>query len=127
MTGYVTDEEKQVLYGHALFYVQPSITEGFGLPVLEAWAAGLAVASSSGGALKELLTPSGISHSPHNSNSDIAGLLFDPYSVEEMTEAIQKLVSDSALREKLARRGKERLRDFSWDSAALETLAVLVS
>src|SRR3989344_611800 len=76
-TGYVNDEERWVLLKNALVYVQPSITEGFGLPVLEAMAAGGPVGSSNGGALVEVVGE--------------AGMLFDPLKIGEMRDAIGEI------------------------------------
>src|SRR3990167_7135021 len=75
-TGYVNDEERQVLLENALVYVQPSITEGFGLPVLEAMAAAVPVASSSGGALAEVVNE--------------AGELFNPLDTDDMRNKIER-------------------------------------
>jgi glycosyltransferase involved in cell wall biosynthesis len=108
---YVDDDERDILLKSALAYVQPSVTEGFGLPILEAFSAGIPVVSSSGGALAEVVGD--------------AGLLFDPFSMPEMKNQISKIVSDDDLRNKLIARGKQRLMNFSWKKAAQETYKIL--
>lgn len=113
ITGYVSDEERQALLANALAYVQPSITEGFGLPIIEAFQAGLPVAASNGGALKEV--------------AGDAALLFDPYNIEEMAKCLKRISSDKNLRETLAEKGKKRAKDFSWKVAAKEILNVFES
>lgn len=112
-TGYITEAERETLLHYAIIYVQPSITEGFGLPVLEAWAAGLGVISSNGGALSEIVSN--------------FGLLFDPLKVEEMADMIEKVMKDEKLRKKLVGLGEERLKDFSWDMAAKQTFKLLLT
>lgn len=112
-TGYITEAERETLLHYAIVYVQPSITEGFGLPVLEAWAAGLGVISSNGGALGEIVSK--------------FGLLFDPSNTGEMAETIYEVVRNDKLRKKLISLGEERLIDFSWDTAAEQTLKLLLT
>jgi glycosyltransferase involved in cell wall biosynthesis len=113
LTEYVSDEEREILLKNCLAYVQSSITEGFGLPVLEAMAVGVPVASSEGGALKEVIGN--------------AGLLFNPYEVKDITEKLELLVSDEKLRKELRAGGLKRVGDFSWDKAAQETCSMLLS
>jgi glycosyltransferase involved in cell wall biosynthesis len=112
-TGYINETERYTLLRYALVYVQPSITEGFGLPVLEAWQFGLPVVSSRGGALSEV-----VGH---------AGLLFDPLNVEEITNQLQRVMDDARLRNELIRLGKDRVNEFSWDKTAKETYNILIS
>lgn len=107
MTGYISDEKRYVLLHNAAVYVQPSITEGFGLPVLEAWEAGIPVATSGGGALAEI--------------TGNAGEVFDPLDVTDMRDKIKKAMADKGLPEK----GKRRLAAFSWEKAAKKTYNIL--
>jgi glycosyltransferase involved in cell wall biosynthesis len=104
---YVSDAEKDILLGNAVMYVQASITEGFGLPVIEAMQAGVAVVSSNGGALKEVVGE--------------AGMVFDPLDVEQMAEVMSRVVADIGLRTKLVRLGRARAKKFTWKKAAKST------
>ncbi|TSC87392.1 MAG: putative glycosyltransferase [Microgenomates group bacterium Gr01-1014_16] len=113
-TGYVDDTTRQILLENALVYVQPSITEGFGLPVLEAMAAGVPVASSNGGALSEIIN---VQYSMSNK------ILFDPYNVEDMVAKIKLVLTDDGLRRAMIKEGLEN--NFSWDKAARETYNIL--
>ena len=108
---YVPDAERDILLEEASAYVQPSITEGFGLPILEAWAAGIPVASSNGGALAEVVGE--------------AGVVFDPEDVSLMAEKIEQVVTNEPLREQLISKGRERGKFFKWDRAAKEAYKVL--
>nr|OGC90237.1 MAG: hypothetical protein A2V48_04940 [Candidatus Amesbacteria bacterium RBG_19FT_COMBO_48_16] len=112
-TGYVGEIEREVLLRSCLAYVQPSITEGFGLPVLEAMAARVPVVSSRGGALEEV--------------TGAAGMLFNPYDVKEMVECLREVVESEGLRRELVKRGRERVKDFSWEKAARQTMKIIAS
>src|SRR3989338_10384484 len=112
-TGYVGVIEREVLLRSCLAYVQPSITEGFGLPVLEAMAARVPVVSSRGGALEEV--------------TGAAGMLFNPYDVKEMVECLREVVESEGLRRELVKRGRERVKDFSWEKAARQTMKIIAS
>jgi len=120
LTGYIEDKERVILLKSAGIYVQPSITEGFGLPVLEAMAAGIPVVSSEGGALKEVLEIPG-------TGGKYAGVLFDPTDTDDMTDKIKLVVGDERLKKSLVDRGLRRAGDFSWDKAARETYNILVN
>ena len=109
-TGYVTDRQLAACYRCSTAFVLPSLYEGFGLPVLEAMAHGVPVASSNAGALPEV--------------AGDAAVLFDPRSVEGMTAAVSSILSDSGLRERLSRAGKSRAAQFTWKRTAESTLAV---
>jgi glycosyltransferase involved in cell wall biosynthesis len=108
--GYVPDEHLPVLIAGALALVYPSVYEGFGLPVLEAMAAGVPVLCSTAPALREV--------------AGNACLLCDPGDVTGFTDAMQSLIDDGALRALLIRRGRERARRFGWQRTADETLDV---
>ncbi len=110
-TGYTNETEKYILLQNALVYVQPSITEGFGLPVLEAFAADIPVISSNGGALEEL---------------GLGDNLFDPYDVKTINGKMSWVIDNSSVQKDLINRGKIKLREFSWLKAAKETYKILV-
>ena len=113
-TGRVTDLELRDLYLGAQIYVQPSITEGFGLPVLEAMGAGVPVISSNGGALPEVVGNAGLIVE--------LGAMFRT----ELAKTIKKLVENPRLRQKLIDAGKNRVREYSWEKVAKETLKLLI-
>ncbi|PIR99066.1 hypothetical protein COT87_01450 [Candidatus Collierbacteria bacterium CG10_big_fil_rev_8_21_14_0_10_44_9] len=112
--GRVSDLELHKLYLGALMYVQPSITEGFGLPVLEAMKSGVPVITSDGGALPEIVGEAGV----------IVKLKTD--FVGELAKTIKRLLSDQRLRKRLIAMGYERVKEFCWDKAAKTTLDVIV-
>ena len=107
---YVNDRRLAALYAHAEALVYPSLYEGFGLPPLEALAAGTPVLASRAGALIEVLGD--------------AALFCDPYSREDMQAQLTRLLTDAALRDDLRRRGRERVARFSWENAARQLLRV---
>jgi glycosyltransferase involved in cell wall biosynthesis len=107
--GWVDDDVLEGLYGAATCFVFPSLAEGFGLPVLEAMVRGTPVACSRIGPLEEV--------------AGEAALYFDPIDVAGMARAIEALLSDGKLRDRLRRAGPERARMFSWKTTAAATLA----
>ncbi|MEI6690315.1 MAG: glycosyltransferase family 1 protein [bacterium] len=121
-TGRVSEEELKALYQGALVYVQPSITEGFGLPVLEAMASLVPVVSSDGGALPEVVGNAGLVLPVcDNQNPNQKSVI-----VAKWVDGLTKVLSNPRLRERLIAAGKWRLREFGWDVAARSTLDYLV-
>jgi glycosyltransferase involved in cell wall biosynthesis len=108
--GYVPRELLPHLYANALMFVYPSLYEGFGLPVLEAMSCGTPVITSRASSLPEA--------------AGDAALLIDPESVEAIASAIEVLLGDEELRAQMTAKGFAHARNFSWRSAARETLAV---
>ncbi len=108
--GYVPDTDLPALIAGAVASVQPSLYEGFGLPVLEAMACGAPVACSSTSSVGEI--------------AGGAALTFDPEDVGAMVAALRRLLADADLRAGLRARGFERAAEFSWGRAARETWAV---
>ena len=106
----VNDEQLTFLYQNAALLVVPSLYEGFGLPVLEAFDASCPVALSDTGSFPEI--------------AGDAALYFDPSDVTSIEKALRKLLSDHALRQVLIHRGRERLQRFSWATTAERTAAV---
>lgn len=96
-----------LLYKQAVFTVYPSVFEGFGLPIAEAFALGSPLITSSIGAMAEV--------------AGDAALTADPYSVEALQTAIDKLAEDAALRSELADKGRRRATEFTWQKAAAAT------
>jgi glycosyltransferase involved in cell wall biosynthesis len=109
-TGYVPDIELDVLYRRALFYVFPSLYEGFGLPALEAMAKGCPVASSNMASLPEILGD--------------AALYFNPNDKADIFLKLDRLYSDSDLREVLIKKGHQQIKRYSWQECARQTLEV---
>lgn len=105
--GFVSDEELASLYRSALGLVQPSVEEGFGLPVAEAMASGVAVITSMASALVEI--------------SGDAALHVDAMSAASMAEAMLRIAGEDALRIELGRRGIEKSRAMTWDRCADST------
>lgn len=112
LTGWIPREELLQLYARAHAFVYPSAFEGFGMPVLEAMAAGIPVACSDIPPLREV--------------AGDAALFFDPLSEDAIAIALDRIVTDAGLRAQLAQAGPERARLFSWEKAAHETLAALL-
>lgn len=108
--GYLEPDELPALLRAATAMVFPSLYEGFGLPPLEAMACGCPVACSDRGSLPEVAGP--------------AALTFDPGSVDSIAAAIDRLASDSGLRERLRAAGLERARAYTWGAAAKRHLRV---
>ncbi len=102
--GFVTPLELRGLYELATGLVFPSLFEGWGLPVCEAFDSGLPVASSTATGLPDVVGD--------------AGLLFDPASTDEMADAVRRIWTDEELRRSLAERGRKRSELFSWDHTA---------
>lgn len=108
--GYVPSDDLQALYQGADLFVYPSFYEGWGLQVHEAMIAGTPVAVADNTTLPEV--------------AGDAALTFNPHDVDDMSRCIERILSDSALRESLVARGHQRVKAFSWRDAAEQTLAV---
>jgi len=119
-TGYIKDTERLLLLRYALLYIQPSITEGFGLPVIEAMKLGVPVIVSSGGALLELV--------PHPRQvGGQAWPIFDPSNVEDMASKIEMVIGDTKLRLEMIQQGRRKANEFTWHNTALKTYNILTS
>ena len=104
MTGWITDEDLEGLYGLAACCAYPSLHEGFGLPVLEAMARDVPLASSNATSLPEV--------------AGDAAELFDPLDEDAMAAAIGRLLEDRDRAADLVRRGRERVKQFTWEASA---------
>jgi glycosyltransferase involved in cell wall biosynthesis len=107
-TGFIPDEELAWLYQHAQLYVFPSLSEGFGLPPLEAMTYGLPVLASDASCIPEVLGG--------------AAAYFNPRKPEELARKLRELLDNAKLRERLSEAGRERLKHFSWRRMAEQTL-----
>lgn len=110
VTGYVSTSRLADLYSRAMVFAFPSLDEGFGMPVLEAMAAGVPVLSSNRSALPEVCGD--------------AALLVDPLRTEAIAEALQRLCSEEDLRTDLRERGFARASEFTWETAVQKTWRV---
>jgi glycosyltransferase involved in cell wall biosynthesis len=108
--GYVSRERLRLLYRHAAFMVFPSLFEGFGIPVVEAMAAGCPVATSPATSLLEIVGDDGFT--------------FDPESVESIASAIHRLDTEPDLRRQIVDHGRRRATLFTGEAMARRTLAV---
>lgn len=111
--GWVPDEDLPAVIAAADLAVQPSLYEGFGLPILEHMACGQVVAASNS--------------SSHPEVGGEAAAYFDPLDVEQMAAVIGRLLADEDEYEKRRELGLQQAQRFSWERAAQETLAVYES
>jgi len=107
----ITADNKKLdeLYGHALVFVNPSLYEGFGMSILEAFANGCPVCLSNASCFPEI--------------AGNAGVYFDPNDISSILEAIRKVIGNEGFRNEMITAGNERLAAFSWEKAARETAA----
>lgn len=103
-TGFVPAADLPALISGAQAFILPSLWEGFGIPAVEAMAVGTPVIVSAVSSLPEVVGK--------------AGLLVDPYSLDQIEQAIRTIVSDNKLRTKLRKLGLEQAGKFSWKKAA---------
>jgi glycosyltransferase involved in cell wall biosynthesis len=108
--GRVADEDLPCIYRGALALIFPSLFEGFGFPPLEAMACGIPVASSQRASLAEVVGD--------------AALPFDPEDVDDIASAIERIVADEPLRERLRQAGAQRAGAYTWDVAASRHIEV---
>ncbi len=110
-TDWVWNWELPFYYTAASVFVYSSFFEGFGFPPLEAMACGTPVVVSNNSSLPEIVGN--------------AGLLIDPYSIHDIAWAIRQVLEDKELKNRLIERGFERIKLFSWENAARQTLQLL--
>lgn len=97
---YVSDEERNTLLHDAVLFAFPSLYEGFGLPVLEAFRSGVPVLTSNAGSLKEI--------------ADGAALTVDPLDIQSIAKGLEALLTDDTYRHSFAQRALKRASDFNW-------------
>jgi len=107
-TDFISDAQLRWLYEHCSAYIFPSLSEGFGLPGLEAMVHGAPVVSSNATCLPEVYGD--------------AAHYFDPLDVSDMAAKITSVIDDPALRGQLVEKGKQQARKYSWDQMAEQTL-----
>lgn len=111
--GYINEAELKWLYSNAALYVLPSLSEGFGLPGLEAMAHNCPVIASDNTCLPEIYGD--------------AALYFDPFDAQEIAVEIEKVLTSSQLKKKLVLAGQKQLKKYSWSKMAKETLSVYLN
>ncbi|HMQ01659.1 MAG TPA: glycosyltransferase family 1 protein [Candidatus Doudnabacteria bacterium] len=111
--GRVKDNERWSIYSKADLFINASFYEGFGMWILEAFECEVPVAVSNISSLPEV--------------GGDAAVYFDPKSKAEIKQAILKVLTNEQLQQELITKGRVRLKDFSWEKCARETLEVLVS
>jgi glycosyltransferase involved in cell wall biosynthesis len=99
-TGFLSDSQTAQLYKHAALYVFPSVNEGFGIPILEAFAHKVPVLVAGNSCLPEV--------------AGNAAVGFDPYNPDTLSTLIAQTINDTALLESLRQKGTERLTHFTW-------------
>ena len=109
-TDFIDDAQLRWLYENCRAYVFPSLSEGFGLPALEAMLHGAPVVSSNATSLPQVCGD--------------AALFFDPLDVDDMTSRIDEALSSQNLRSELIAKGHEQVKKFSWERMARQTLTV---
>lgn len=103
----VNDNILAYLYKNASVFVFPSLYEGFGIPVLEAFASNCPLVCSNTSSLPEI--------------AGEGAIYFDPYSEDSIKNAIIKVLEDTNLRNNIVKAGGERLKNFSWEKTAIKT------
>lgn len=107
---YLNDKELELAYKNAQCFVFPSLYEGFGIPILEAFSNKCPVVLSNASCFPEIAMD--------------AALYFDGNDVDNMASTISKVIYDNKLKEILINKGIKRLEDFSWEETAKDTIEV---
>lgn len=109
--GHVLDQDLPALYTGAKAFVFPSLFEGFGLPILEAFASRTPVLTSTVSSMPEV--------------AGEAAVLVDPNSTDAIVEGIDQIVTNANLREQLVEKSQKQLKKFSWEKCAVQTVNFL--
>ncbi len=110
LTGYLPDNLLPIVYQNASLYVFPSINEGFGIPILEAFEAELPVLVANNTCLPEV--------------GGNAVLTFDPYNIVDIADKMKLVLESDDMRVSLVHKGKERLQSFSWEKSAANMIQI---
>ena len=113
LLGFVSEMGLNTLYQRAKLLLFPSLYEGFGLPILEAFAHDLPVVTSNSGALKEI--------------AGEAGVLVEPTSPSQIANGIRQILDNSSARAHYVAAGRRRLADFSWEKSARRLKDIITS
>jgi len=109
-TGFIPEEHLKAIYSEAEILLLLSFYEGFGIPILEAMECGIPVITSNISSMPEV--------------AGEAALLVDPNNIQEIAEAMNNIVSSKTLRKQLIESGLKRVKQFSWERTARQTLKV---
>lgn len=112
LTGWVDEDKKNYLLNNADVFLFPSMYEGFGFPILEAQSVDVPVITSCISSMPEVAGKGAILVNPHN--------------LEEIADAMMRIINDENLRKDLIENGRENLKRFSWKNCARETLDIIV-
>lgn len=107
-TGYLSDEDLAAVYSNASLYVFPSLNEGFGIPILEAFKYNLPVLVANNTSLPEI--------------GGEAVVTFNPLEADDIAEKMKMVLEDRELREAIIAKGENRLKEFSWEKTAQSLL-----
>jgi glycosyltransferase involved in cell wall biosynthesis len=110
-TGWVSHDDLPAFYNLADLFALPSLYEGFGIPLLEAMACGCPVLTSTTGSPPEVV--------------EDVGYLIDPLEVNDIAAGICEVLSNAERRGAMVTKGLERVKDFSWEKCARDTMRVL--
>ena len=111
--GFVTDQELHLLYKKCTAFLFLSLSEGFGMPILEAMSLSAPVVTSSISSMPEVASD--------------AALCVDPYSINDMSEAFERIENDKVLRVRLMQKGRARAKEYSWEKCAQDFLNVIAT
>lgn len=109
-SGFIPDDDLDLIYKEASLYVFPSLYEGFGLPPLEAMSKGVPAVSSDASCMREILGE--------------AAYYFDATDVKEISQAVNVVLNDDKLKKELSLKGYERVKIFSWKEMAKKTFEI---
>jgi len=110
LKDYISNENLRPWYNHATAFIFPSFYEGFGFPIVEAFACGVPVVTSNTSSCGEI--------------ADDAALLIDPNEPAEIAEATMRIIKDSELTKDLRKKGIEQAKKFTWDKTATDILGI---
>lgn len=108
--GFVQDEDLVKIYNLASIYIHPSLSEGFGLPVLEAMASGTPIVASKTQTITEIAGKSAV--------------YADPDNPDDFADKIKLIIDDDKLRDNLTKKGLENVKEYTWEKTAAETLRI---
>lgn len=111
--GFIENKELAFLYHNAIAFIYPSISEGFGIPMLEAFSSGCPVIASDTTSIPEI--------------GGNAALYFNPLNLVQIENAIIKIVNSSHIRDMLQTKGYERANQFTWSDAAQRTIKIYMN